>query len=175
MSSPDPARQLKIVGPHGSVDLFLGGVLPIERLAELRFQIGASGWVRHPHIEFVRRPVRPSIPLPGADLSWQQVLIGSPCGELPVAHRFVAGERTEARLGRIDDPDVVTTMRYSAVLRLMAGEWTTLEAFERDGHIEGDWSAILLLAGICDTVEFTDAMRASAAAVGPALAALADG
>lgn len=146
------------------------GVLP-----EMRFRCGTSDWVRHPHVEFVEQTIKPPVATPGADLAWQQTLVGAPCGELPVAHRFAAGERVEARLGRIDGPDVVTTMRYSAVLRLMTGEWTALEAFERDGHIEGDWSAILLLGGICDTIEFTDAMCASASAVGPALAALADG
>lgn len=57
----------------------------------------------------------------------------------------------------------------------MAGVWSPVEAFEKDGHVEGDWSAILLLAGICDTGEFTDAMRASAGMIGAALAELADG
>lgn len=165
---------LEIDGPPGSVELFLNGDLPLGSLGQMRFRAN-GGWVRHPHVEFVELPIRPSVPMHGVDLAWQQVLTGSPCGELPVTHRFIAGERVESYIGRIERPEVETTMRYSAVLRLMAGTSTMLEAFETGGHIEGDWAAILLLSGICDTVEFTDAMRSAASTVALALADLADG
>jgi hypothetical protein len=166
---------VEIDGPAGSVEQFIRRELPLGSLDQMWFRSSSGNWVRHPQVEFVTLPVSPPHPMPGVDLRWQQILVGAPCGVLPVGHRFVSGERVEALLGHIENPDVVTTMRYSAVLRLMAGTWTTLEAFERDGHIDGEWASMMLLGGICETVEFVDAMRIAAADVAGPLADLADG
>ncbi|HMJ78949.1 MAG TPA: hypothetical protein VK507_23390, partial [Iamia sp.] len=159
---------IEVDGDVDLVERFHAGSLGPEDLACLRFRAGPEEpWAPHPQVAFVREVIDPPAPLPGADLRWQQVLVGSPCGDLRLWHHFVAGRRVASAFGDIGDPDVTTTMRYDAVLGLMDGTSETLEAFEVGGHIAGEWSAMLLLLGISEQPEFVAAMRRSIGTLGP--------
>lgn len=156
---------------------FLDGTLDPADLPLLRFRVDpADEWREHPQVRFLTHPVAPAVLLDDdPDLVWQQQVTGSPCGLLPVWHRFSRGWKVESAIGRAAAPDVTSTIAYDLVLTVMAGELTPLSALERGAEVEGGMAAMQRLVAVFDQPEFTAATREAIGPLGPALRAAAPG
>lgn len=108
------------------------------------------------------------------------VVTHSPLGDIEVTTRYEAGRPVERTLrrpmeegsGQTDPPpDVLISRRFSAILLRAAGIINVLNSFG-GGHAEGDWSKLMLLAGIAEGPEMLEA-NASGRLNRPELAALA--
>lgn len=155
---------------------FLAGTLDPADLALLRFRVDpADTWREHPQIRFLAMAVEPSRAMEGADLVWQQQVTGSPCGLLPIWHRFVAGRKVESALGRAEAADVTSTVSYDLVLAVMSGEVPPAGALERGGDVEGEMASMLQLLAVFAQPEFVAATREAIGPLGPALRAAAPG
>ncbi|HEV7720539.1 MAG TPA: hypothetical protein VGO60_04620 [Iamia sp.] len=152
---------------------FLDGSLAPVDLPRLRFRISPDdAWREHPQVRFLTLPLVPAVPLDdGPDLVWQQQVTGSPCGLLPIWHRFARGRKIESALGRAEAPNVTSTVSYDLVLAVMAGEVSASGALERGGDVEGDLSAMLQLLAVFEQPEFVTATREAIGPLGPALRA----
>ncbi|HMJ76618.1 MAG TPA: hypothetical protein VK507_11635, partial [Iamia sp.] len=126
------------------VAAFLDGSLEPDELARLRFRVSPDDeWREHPQVRFLTLPLAPANLLDdGPDLVWQQEVTGSPCGLLPIWHRFSRGRKVESALGRAEAPTVTSTVSYDLVLAVMSGEVSAAGALEGGGDVEGDLSAM---------------------------------
>ena len=110
----DGALEIDVVdGDRGALAAaFLDGTLDPADLPRLRFRVDPTGeWREHPQVRFLAHPVAPAVLLDdGPDLVWQQQVTGSPCGLLPVWHRFARGWKVESAIGRAPAPDVTSTI-----------------------------------------------------------------
>ncbi len=178
---PGVAEQLEIDvvdGDRGALTAaFLSGALAPVDLPRLRFRVDpADAWREHPQVRFLTHPIAPAVLLDDdPDLVWQQQVTGSPCGLLPVWHRFARGWKVESAIGRAAVPDVTSTISYDLVLAVMAGELTPLTALERGAEVEGGMAAMQRLVAVFDQPEFTAATRDAIGPLGPALRAAAPG
>ena len=154
---------------------FLAGTLAPAELPLLRFRIAPDhGWREHPQVRFLAHRIAPAVLLDdGPDLVWQQQVVRSPCGVLPVWHRFSRGWKVEGAIGRAEAPDVTSTISYDLVLAVMSGELTPLSALERGAEVEGGMAAMQRLLAVFDQPEFTAATREAIGPLGPALRAAA--
>jgi hypothetical protein len=157
------------------VAAFLDGTLDPVDLPHLRFRIDpADEWREHPQVRFLGLPLAPAVLLEdGPDLVWQQQVTGSPCGLLPIWHRFSRGWKVEGGIGRAPAPNVTSTVSYDLVLAVMSGVVSAAGALERGGDVEGDLSAMLQLLAVFEQPEFVAATREAIGPLGPALRAAA--
>lgn len=156
---------------------FLAGTLDPADLPLLRFRVDpADEWREHPQIRFLAHRIAPAVLLDdGPDLVWQQRVTGSPCGLLPIWHRFSRGWKVDSRVGWADDPDVTSTVSYDLVLAVMSGEVSAQGAIERGGEVEGEMASMLQLLAVLAQPELVEAMRDAIGPLGPALRAAAPG
>lgn len=157
------------------VDAFLAGTLDPADLARFRFRVSPTDeWRPHPQVAFLAHRIAPAVLLDdGPDLVWQQQVTGSPCGLLPVWHRFSRGWKLESGFGRAEAPHVTSTISYDLVLAVMAGDLQAQGALERGGEVEGDLEAMLQLLDVLAQPETVAALRESVGPLAPALRALA--
>jgi hypothetical protein len=126
-------------------------------------------WVEEPRAEGAPRRLRPP-PLDERDIDWsnlapvpdatvlqQNTLIRSPFGTVAYYGGFVDGRRGEWSLGRHPAPDTTVEMIYALRLRAQAGLISTTDQLE-GGAVTGDWSMLMLLAGIIESPEYLDAL-----------------
>lgn len=154
---------------------FLAGTLAPADLPLLRFRIDpADEWREHPQVRFLAHRIAPAVLLDdGPDLVWQQQVTGSPCGVLPVWHRFARGWKVESAIGPAEAPNVTSTVAYDRVLAVMDGEMTAPAALERGGEVEGEMAAMLQLLAVLAQEEVAVALRDCIGPLGPALRAAA--
>jgi hypothetical protein len=157
------------------VAAFLDGTLDPADLPLLRFRIDpAAEWREHPQVRFLALTLAPAVLLDdGPDLVWQQLVTGSPCGLLPIWHRFSRGWKVESSFGRAAAPNVTSTVSYDLVLAVMSGVVSAAGALERGGDVEGDLTAMLQLLAVFEQPEFVAATREAIGPLGPALRAAA--
>lgn len=96
--------------------------------------------------------------VPGATLSNRNHLTGSPWGTLTYSGAFRDGKRTAWVLGSLDGVETTVTTRYALRMRALEGALTTTEMIE-GGEVTGDWSKLMLLAGITEGPEFQEVIR----------------
>lgn len=156
------------------VDGFLTGTLDPSDLGLFRFRVSPTDeWRLHPQLRFLEHRIAPAVLLDGPDLLWQQRVTGSPCGLLPIWHRFSRGWKVESAIGYAEAPDVTSTVSYDLVLSVMSGVVPAHGALERGGEVEGEVAAMLQLLAIFAQPEFVAAMEDSIGPLGPALRAVA--
>lgn len=157
------------------VDAFLAGTLDPGDLARFRFRVSPTDeWRPHPQVAFLAHRIAPAVLLDdGPDLVWQQQVTDSPCGLLPIWHRFSRGWKVESAFGRAEAPDVTSTIGYDLVLAVMAGDLQAQGALERGGEVEGEMAAMLQLLDVLAQPEMATALRECVGPLAPALRALA--
>jgi hypothetical protein len=126
-------------------------------------------WVEEPQPGAAPRRRRPpplderevdwsNLPLiPGASLVQQNRWLRSPFGTVTYYGRFADGRRAEWTLGVHPKPDTFVEIDFARRMRAMAGIISTTDQIE-GGSVTGDWSMLMLLAGIIESPEFLDAV-----------------
>jgi hypothetical protein len=84
-------------------------------------------------------------------------LTGSPWRTVSYTGEFRDGKRTAWELG-VNDADTTVTARYALRMRNIERVATTTEMIE-GGEVTGDWSKLMLLAGISESPEFQAVSR----------------
>jgi hypothetical protein len=96
--------------------------------------------------------------LPGADVRNAMRLTCSPFGTVSYRGEFRDGRRVAWELGETSDAETTVTMRYALRMRAIEGVLTTAEQVE-GGEVTGDWSKLMVLAGISESEEFQAVTR----------------
>jgi hypothetical protein len=109
----------------------------------------------------------PRLPIP--PLSSAALVTNSPIGNVevftryergvPVERRLESGPSVDAAAVSFPGAEVRIKRRFSSILLRTAGVIDVLASYE-GGSVEGDWSKLMLLAGITDGPEITAANRA---------------
>jgi hypothetical protein len=126
-------------------------------------------WIEEPAPDGSVRRLRPP-PLDEADLDWSPLpeipganlrngmhLTGSPWRTVSYTGEFRDGKRVAWEPG-VTDAETTVTARYALRMRNIEGMTTTTEMVE-GGEITGDWSKLMLLAGISESPEFQAVSR----------------
>jgi hypothetical protein len=96
--------------------------------------------------------------VPGASLRNGNHLTASPWGTVTYCGEFRDGKRVAWELGSVAGAETTVTMRYALRMRAIEGLLTTTEMIE-GGEITGNWSKLMLLAGISESPEFQAVSR----------------
>lgn len=99
----------------------------------------------------------------GADVLAQHILTDSPWGTISFVERFENGRRVEWHLGQDFSADVVLTRRFSNSMRRRQGLISNVESFE-GGRVQGNWTVVMMLAGLTDDKSYRTCTARSAAA-----------
>jgi hypothetical protein len=119
---------------------------------------GAVRRLRPPPLDEVDLDWSPLPEIPGATLCNTNHLTSSPFGTVAYSGAFRDGKRVAWHLGDAPDADTTVTSRYSQRMRAFEGVLTTPEMVE-GGEVTGDWSKLMLLAGINESPEFQAVLR----------------
>jgi hypothetical protein len=95
--------------------------------------------------------------IPGANLRNGNHLTGSPWRTVSYTGEFRDGKRVAWELG-VGDAETTVTMRYALRMRAIEGLLTLPEMIE-GGEVTGDWSKLMVLAGIAESPEFQAVSR----------------
>jgi hypothetical protein len=133
---------------------------------------GALRRLRPPPLDEPDLDWSPLPEIPGATLCNTNHLTSSPWGTVTYTGAFRDGKRVAWHLGEAPDPDTTITSRYSGRMRALEGVVTTPEMVE-GGEVTGDWSKLMLLAGINESPEFRAVIRTGSGIRVP-MAAFAD-
>jgi len=118
---------------------------------------GSVRRLRPPPLDEVDLDWSPLPEVPGADLRNGNHLTGSPWRTVSYTGEFRGGKRVAWDHG-VTNADTTVTARYALRMRNLEGLITTTEMIE-GGEVTGDWSKLMLLAGISESPEFQTVSR----------------
>jgi hypothetical protein len=119
---------------------------------------GAVRRLRPPPLDEADLDWSPLPEVPGATLCNANHVTSSPFGTVTYTGAFRDGKRVAWFLGEAPDADTTVTSRYALRMRAIEGLLTLPEMIE-GGEVTGDWSKLMLLAGINETPEFRAVTR----------------
>ena len=138
----------------------------------------ARTWIEERAPDGSVRRLRPP-PLDERDLDWSPLpevpgatfrngnhLTASPWGTITYTGEFRDGKRVGWELGGVAGADTTVTIRYALRMRAIEGLLTTAEMIE-GGEVSGDWSQLMVLAGISESPEFRAVTRSGSGVRAP--------
>jgi putative sterol carrier protein len=112
-------------------------------------------WLTQPWLDEVRKLAQDQPARPGVSARVQVVVTGGPDGETASSWVVEEGMLADARLGRLDEPDVTFTAGHDVAVSIQKGELDPSAAFMQGNvKVAGDMSKVMALLPVTSTVEY---------------------